>query len=664
MNSLTPLASQGLLDKIKGLPATSVLRSWERCAANGYALHADPNPMLQADLQARREQHARILQLAQPEIETLASLVASARSVVVLADETGVILQEAGCTEFLRKAEQVALQPGVSWAESLRGTNAIGTALFDAAAVRVHGEEHFLECNRVLSCHAAPIFSPRGKVIGVLDISSEATTLHAYAMGLAQICARQISNRYLDHTDARLHRLVFQRQSSLLDSVERAILLLEEDRIVGANEAALHLLGGDWSLLDAPVHDWLDGWDRMGDNPRPLHTRGGTALLGTLRPGKGPAAARPASLAAPDGAATPRPARARRLPAGAPGLPSLADDLQPSMRHALSAVNAGLAILLQGETGAGKEIFARHLHAQSQWRQGPFVAVNCGALPESLVESELFGYEAGAFTGARREGSRGRLREAHGGVLFLDEIGDMPLLLQTRLLRALQEREVQPLGSDKRIPVDFGLVSATNHDLSSMVENGAFRADLYYRLQDFDVRLPPLRERRRLREFLCQEFKRVGGADCSMMLADSALEQLAGYHWPGNYRQLHSLLRRLVALLPPGSLIQADDLPAEIRPAGGIARPAASTESAAAGIVPAAAAMPSAAGVAPPAAGIAAASALCPTLRDISDQTIERVIAESSHNISLAARKLGVHRSTLYRYLGRASARHAARRPD
>src|SRR5690606_5609172 len=155
----------------------------------------DPDPMSAADLQTRREQHANVLQLAQPEIETLASLVASAQSVVLLADASGVILQEAGSTEFLRKAEKVALQPGVSWAESLRGTNAIGTALFDAAPVRVHGSEHFMECNRILSCHAAPILSPRGEVIGVLDISSEATTLHAYAMGLAKICASQIGNR-------------------------------------------------------------------------------------------------------------------------------------------------------------------------------------------------------------------------------------------------------------------------------------------------------------------------------------------------------------------------------------------------------------------------------------------------------------------------------------
>lgn len=637
MHLLTPLASQALLNTAQGLPATSILRSWERCRGNAYPLYADPNPMLYADLQARREQHAHLLQLAEPEIKTLAELVSSAQSVVLLADSTGVILQEAGSAHFLRKAQQVALQPGVSWAESLRGTNAIGTALFDAAAVRVHGNEHFLDCNKILSCHAAPIFSPRGDVMGVLDISSAATTLHAYAMGLAQICARQISNRLLDHTDSRLHRLVFQRQPSLLDSVERAILLLEGDRIAGANDAALHLLSCDWRLLGTPIDDWLDGWNHLDDTPRPLHSRNGTALSGTLRRAKPvmqpPAPTNPATARIPKTGPAPTPQ--------ATALPPVADNLQNDMLQATSAINAGMAILLQGETGAGKEIFARHLHQRCQWQRGPFVAINCGALPESLIEAELFGYEAGAFTGARREGARGRLREAQGGVLFLDEIGDMPLMLQTRLLRALQEREVQPLGSDKRFPVEFGLISATNHDLNAMVENKAFRADLYYRLQDFDVRLPPLREKGRLREFLCQEFKRLGGADRSITLSDSALEAMATYHWPGNYRQLHSVLRRMALLQPAGGFIHAKDLPNDILGASHASDIAAPSVASAADMAR---------------SKTAPTDVAANTLRAISNQTIERVIAESRHNISLAARTLGVHRSTLYRYLHRASA--------
>jgi transcriptional regulator of acetoin/glycerol metabolism len=627
MKLLPHAAAQRLLNDPTHDMALSVLRSRKRCAAMTSTLSTDPDALTAADLAFRREQHAQVLNAAQPELETLAAMVCSAKSVVLLADATGVILEEAGSVEFLRKAERVALRPGVSWAETLRGTNAIGTALVDAAAVRVHGNEHFLECNSILSCHAAPILSPRGDVVGVLDISSEATTLHAYALGLAQMCARQISNRLLDNTDLRLHRLVFQRQSALLDSAERAILLIEGERIVGANDAALHLLGSDWSLLGASVDDWIEGWNHLGEVARRLTTRRGIELLGTLRYGQSPlppsAPSHPAVDKAPSRRASPDKSA---IDMGA--LPALESHAQRLLHDAVNALNADMAVLLQGETGAGKEIFARHLHGRSRWHSGPFVAVNCGALPESLIESELFGYAPGAFTGARREGALGRLREAQGGILFLDEIGDMPVALQTRLLRALQEREVQPLGSNKRVPVRFGLVSATNRPLEAMMAEGAFRTDLYYRLQDYKATLLPLRERHDLREFLCLEFQRLGSMARSMTLADSALDALARYHWPGNYRQMQSVLRSLLVLKPAGSLIQPPDLPPEINsndldhPNGAGPPPGPSTEAV--------------------------------TLRDINHQVVNRVIQECNHNISRAAAILGVHRSTLYRYMARA----------
>lgn len=645
MHTLTPTGTEAQLKSAAMHGALSIQRSWERCSAIDYALHADPNPMSSGELQSRREQHAHVLDISQPELDSLASLVASAKSIVLLADASGVILQDAGSTEFLRKAERVALKPGVSWAESLRGTNAIGTALLEGAAIRVHGDEHYLDCNTILSCHAAPIRAARGDIIGVLDISGDATMSHAYALGLAKLYAKQISNRLVDNTDSRLHRLVFQRQPSLIGSAERAILLIEGDRIVGANETALCLLNTDWRLLDSPVDAWLEGWLTLKDEPARIHTQGGQPLLAALHHGKegivttSRFAANAQPVAAPGIAAV----HTRLATAPQAALPGLDEDAQICLTRAVSALNGHMAVLLQGETGAGKEVFARHLHARSTWSQGPFVAVNCGALPESLIESELFGYEGGAFTGARRDGALGRLREAQGGILFLDEIGDMPLLLQTRLLRVLQEREVQPLGSDKRIPVCFGVVSATNRDLFAMLKNGSFRADLFYRLQDYKATLPPLREHVHLRKLLCHEFQRLGGWERSTTLSDTALDQLSAYPWPGNFREMQSVLRTLLLLRPAGSLIHAHDLPTEIL---------AVTEAAVEPIASLHAGPPAA----PPARDI--------TLRDLNQQTIFRVIAECDNNMSRAAKLLGVHRSTLYRHVARAARMSKAQSPS
>jgi transcriptional regulator of acetoin/glycerol metabolism len=513
----------------------------------------------------------------------------------------------------------------------------------------VHGSEHFLECNSVLSCHAAPIRSPTGDVIGVLDISSEASAQHVYALGLAQLCARQISNRLLDNADLRLDKLVFQRQAGLLDSAERAILLIEGERIVGANNAALHLLGGDWSLLGAPVDEWMDGWTHLRETPRALQSRRGIPLLGTLRRGAAAVPALSTARSPINSAPSSRAHAGHKASTLAPGLPKPEPHAEHLLRDAIHAVNADMAVLLLGETGAGKEIFARHVHSGSCWRTGPFVAVNCGALPESLIESELFGYAPGAFTGARREGSPGLLRQAEGGILFLDEIGDMPLGLQTRLLRALQEREVQPLGSNKRIPVRFGVVSATHRALDAMMAAGTFRPDLYYRLQDYKATLPALRDHPDLRRFLDREFQRLGSQSRAMTLADSALEALARYEWPGNYRQMQSVLRSLLALKPAGSLIRAQDLPTEIGTHGPVyAHATLVTPPARAGSV---ASPAHATSVAPPAHAAHETDAV--TLRDINDQAVRRVIQECDHNMSRAADILGVHRSTLYRYMAR-----------
>lgn len=605
--------------------ATSIIeRSWQRCAGLDPAALRDPNPMRLADLNIRREAQHTLLTHAQASIAALGALAGAARSLVLLADASGLILHESGAKEFLSKARRVALQPGVSWAESSRGTNAIGTALFDGKAVGVHGAEHFLSCNRILNCHAAPVFSGLGDILGVLDLSGPAEETQGYALGLVQMYASQISNRIL--RDSPLRQLVFQTDSSEPDALWHGILLIDESqRVAGANAAALQLLETDWQLIGTPVDQWFEGALTLGNGLGRLRRHDGSLFAGTLHVPRSPTSIARHPTARPDA-----------LPA-APGQPRLDASMQALIAPAVRAIDTGLAVLLQGETGTGKEVLARHIHAQSCWRTGSFIPINCGALPESLIESELFGYAGGAFTGARREGARGLLQQAHKGIVFLDEIGDMPLTLQTRLLRVLQEREVQPLGSEKRIPLEFGLISASHRNLRAMVADGKFRADLYYRLQDMHVALPALRMRHDLAEFLHESFTLPDGA----RLSDAAIALLSRYAWPGNYREMHSILRRLRCQYPDESLIQAWMLPVEIQTQAStqvderIGRHDA--------------------GRAPDISAHHHSVAAAPDtgLRALEQSAIKHAMAVHQGNISRAAQVLGVHRSTLYRRLKR-----------
>jgi transcriptional regulator with PAS, ATPase and Fis domain len=238
-----------------------------------------------------------------------------------------------------------------------------------------------------------------------------------------------------------------------------------------------------------------------------------------------------------------------------------------NVRSAHRIASLRVPVMIQGPTGAGKEVFARALHAASDRAAMAFVALNCAAIPESLIESELFGYRSGAFTGARKEGMKGKILQSSGGTLFLDEIGDMPVLLQTRLLRVLEEQEVVPLGTEAPVKVDLRVICASHQNLRAMIAKGLFREDLYYRLNGITLELPPLAARidkeRLIREFLARETSDGRPAAIEM----EAFQRLLAYGWPGNVRELRNVLERAVVLSPPGTLV--------IEPLAGRTEPAA-----------------------------------------------------------------------------------------
>jgi len=285
-------------------------------------------------------------------------------------------------------------------------------------------------------------------------------------------------------------------------------------------------------------------------------------------------------------------------------------------------------ILLQGETGVGKDVLARAIHAAGPGAKKPFVAVNCAALPENLIESELFGHAPGAFTGAKRDGAVGRIREAHGGTLFLDEIGDMPVALQTRLLRVLEDGFVTPIGG-KPVPVDFALISATNADIKARIAAQNFRADLYYRLNGFSVLLPPLRERTDFaaltRAMLAREGENLGGRE--IKLSPELAAAFSSYAWPGNLRQLATMLRTACLMLDDGEILVRPQHLSEADLAELMAKPVPRFD--------------------PPG-----------SLREKSDAMIAATVAATNGNIAAAARRLNISRNTLYRRLSAGQSTH------
>jgi len=635
-----------------GLVDDTLQRSWQRSQHAGVSpLGGLGEPPLCSDGELRRavaSEHDFLAQ-ARPVMDFVFDQMRDSGSLVVLANARGLLLHSLGDADFLGRAERVSLRPGALWHESDRGTNAIGTCLAESRAVVIHGAEHYLERNGFLTCSAAPVFGPRGQLRGVLDISGDHRGHHPHTFALVRSAARMIEDRlfHARHAGDRILRL--HPLAEGLGGVGEGLVALSEDGwVVGANTLAQQWLALPAERIGACTLEqltgtglglWPPGRVRVLQGPRSatqvLHARldGQERVVIQARSN--------ISTADADAAGTPVPTD-----------PRVADAISRARRVQAQ----GIAVLIQGESGTGKEVLARRLHEEGPRAGKPFVAVNCAALPEQLIEAELFGYVGGAFTGARREGSPGRIREAHGGTLFLDEIGDMPLALQARLLRVLQDKAVVPVGGGHPVAVDFLLVSATHRRLRDAIATGGFREDLYYRLNGLSVTLPPLRERQDFDALLHELLARIAH-DMGRPPIDSVhpglLTALREHAWSGNLRQLHALLRTACALLP----MEAHDLDWSHLPEDVVEDLQAATAPVQSGRQGQASHTARAMARATPAPGpstpLAANGADVgeTNLRRLSSQAIRQVVEATEGNMSEAARRLGISRNTLYRWL-------------
>ncbi|MCF5225642.1 sigma-54-dependent Fis family transcriptional regulator [Pseudomonas syringae] len=576
-----------------GLVPEAIAQSWARSRASGLLPWNTWQAERDDQLQILDAADLRLADCVRPEIDRLWQQIGGSSWTLFCVNPQGVIV-------YARQARQLdgplfPLQIGRRIQEADIGTTAPACTLAEGGPMVVIGNQHYLSELEHVFCVSVPVRGLGGEIIGALDITGVGERQAGAVLEQLSHAAMAAENRlFAGLDDCRI--LSLQHDPRLLGTPLQGLLAIDQaGRIRNANRAAQRLLGLAQYQPDGRRLDQLFEASTAIDvhrAPQQLTFNDGSRLFARLLEQH-------------------RPVVSNNTRLSQPASPMGADTgLNRQLQQAHKAFVAGVPILLQGETGTGKEVFARALH--EHWNaQAPFVAINCSAIPESLIEAELFGYSEGTFTGARKGGASGQLEAAHGGTLLLDEIGDMPAALQTRLLRVLQEREITRLGSSKRRPLDVRVISATHCDLAQRMAARQFRQDLYYRLNGLSVPLPALRER----EDLDILIERLRLRHAGPPLHSLALQALHRQSWPGNVRQLEQTLRLASALAQGEALIRLEHLPMELQQLP-MAAPDGDLEA---------------------------------TLR----RAVESALVANGGNISAAAAQLGISRTTLYKKLGR-----------
>ncbi|MEK8029689.1 sigma-54-dependent Fis family transcriptional regulator [Ideonella sp. DXS29W] len=647
-----------------------LVRSWGRCL-DEYQLDPskphEPAIVTAAELEERRARRADVIRCARYEMTTLYQQLADMDTAVVLTDTDGVIVHMVSSPEFASDAAQLGLRCGGVWSEVRAGTNGMGTCLAAGAPVSVRREDHFYNQFTQLTCSAVPICDHLGKITAVLDVTSRSSLMQQHVLVLLGMTARMIENRLIDLQFRDAHPLHFHSRPEFVYTLhEGKLAVSDEGRVLAANRSALFQLGVQSAddirmqrVEDIFQNSLEDILARSASSSfHPVVTYRAGAALRFFAVARRPAAENangdraiersPASQARSVAVATASEAQISRVTRAAPNQPVTAastfqdPQLVKHLETARRVIARRTPVLLCAETGAGKEVFARAVHEGSPHSGGAFVAVNCASLPETLIEAELFGYRAGAFTGAQRTGRRGKVLQADGGTLFLDEIADMPLALQARLLRVLDERQVTPLGTEETLPVDFQLISASHRHLPTLVREGAFREDLYYRLAGIELQLPALRERTDRREIIADALAAEGGPKAT--LSADAMALLLDHPWPGNIRQLRHVLRSAAALAD-GRPITREHMPS-LRASTWSALPAAVDRA-----MPRLAADTAGAPVSEPAPNDVPAAVKLNPIQANERQVLLQMLEQHRWNVSNVAKALDVSRNTLYRKL-------------
>ena len=506
-----------------------ISESWHRCKQANVNPHMNKGQKILSSnfFQDQKKKSEIFLDIAIPQIQNMRKTIDELQMMALLIDPDGYVLSLSGNKQTLKRAKHINFIEGVKWTEAAVGTNAIGTALEIEEAIMISGTEHYSVVSHSWSCAAAPIHNDDGKLIGVLDFSCPIEFSHPYMLGMvtsiAHAIERECSIRVHQNELHLIHRFL-----DVIDSDEQVVICNHRDVIVSASKSVRERIN-NWSRmkLEELMHHGLEtkleipvySNERMIGKCMYLKENEQMNTYSALTFIKG---------------------------ITFPGVTGTSRAFQHTLEEIKLVSPTDASVYVCGETGVGKEYVARAIHENSPRKDGPFIAVNCGSLPKELIESELFGYAEGAFTGARRQGYKGKFEQANGGTLFLDEIGEVPPEMQVALLRVLQERTITPIGSSKLVPVNIRIITATHKDLLRLVEEGKFRQDLYYRLHVYPLYVPSLIERKEDIPYFIQHF--CEQKNWNVVFPKSICNQFLQHTWPGNIRELVNALERIYIL--------------------------------------------------------------------------------------------------------------------
>jgi sigma-54 dependent transcriptional regulator, acetoin dehydrogenase operon transcriptional activator AcoR len=534
LNTWKRFVDEGVLDPAR--LNKRIMESWYRCKKEQVNPYLNKGQLvLSGDLlNIQREKNAQLMDAAASHLARMSPAIREAGMMALLVDADGYVLSLSGNDKILDEAGKINFVEGVRWTETEVGTNAIGTALQTREAVMINGTEHYSIASHNWSCAATPIFNEDGQTLGVIDVSCPVDHSHPFMLGMVASIAYAIEREIAIRSSKR--ELAFTQQSiELAETYGNQLFVVcnQKGVVISASKLVRNKVP---QSVGMSLNELLLNGYRI-ETETLLHLREHNATMGKCL------------FLAEEALYN----RNRIFPAFSPkpfyfrGEMGVSESFQDTLKKIKLVTPTGSNVYITGETGTGKELVARAIHENSPRKNGPFIALNCGALPKDLMESELFGYAEGAFTGAKRQGYKGKFEQANHGTIFLDEIGEIPPSMQVALLRVLQERVVVPLGGTKEIPLDIRIITATHRNIAELVNEGTFRQDLFYRLSVYPISVPSLRERKEDLPHLVRHFCQKN--NWNIPFTDGLFNRLRDYPWPGNIRELLNILERMHILL-------------------------------------------------------------------------------------------------------------------